>query len=73
MDDSLFLHFIHRMVTRKTTAESSKVGFSGQGMGWLGFQEVGEPIFLNSAKSGVGFFRFLRKLKKDPENPVNPV
>jgi hypothetical protein len=33
----------------------------------------GQKAFLNSAESGLGFFSFLRKLKKDPEDLVNPV
>jgi hypothetical protein len=30
-------------------------------------------LLILSAESGLGFFSFLRKLKKDPEDPVNPV
>jgi hypothetical protein len=33
----------------------------------------GQKAFLIAAESGLGFFSFLRKLKKAPEDPVNPV
>jgi hypothetical protein len=60
-------------------AVSSKGRFKVQGMFWLGSQEAGMPgckkaqLLILSAESGLGFFSFLRKLKKDPEDPVNPV
>jgi hypothetical protein len=60
-------------------AVSSKGRFKVQGMLWLGSQEAGMPgckkaqLLILSAESGLGFFSFLRKLKKDPKDPVNPV
>jgi hypothetical protein len=48
-------------------------------MFWLGSQQAGMPgckkaqLLILSAESRLGFFSFLGKLKKDPEEPVNPV
>jgi hypothetical protein len=33
----------------------------------------GQKVLLKSVEDGLGFFSFLRKLKKDPDGPVNPV
>jgi hypothetical protein len=48
----------------------AKIGYNR----WLGSWKAWRPerpdSFCNSAESGLGFFSFFRKLKKDPENPV---